>query len=336
MDAGGSLLNRIRSHHGFTLAELLIVVAIIAVLVAIAIPVFNSQLEKSREATDLANVRSAYAEVMTAAITEDHGEAKFDGKTIYQSDGSYVAVVSPLKQQTKGWQSTMPIAIGGVTSDDKVHWKNEPEAGGKCTITYNPKDGSVTFDWGGTPTTQSYPFNTEITDFFESVLYKTPFWEKGDFKDTINCEWDSSCPNSTRVPEIKNVLGQYSNTLLQQEGCTWAFLGDGNRSAKDDQYLCWTSLDTNKVGGNQKIPVLVQRGDGKYYVAEITTQEKSIDNGTSYVAITSDKLKAYTKESSKKKREKALASGEAYGSLTEAYDAYLNALNSSKYDGVRN
>ena len=40
------------SRKGFTLAELLIVVAIIAVLVAVAIPVFGSQLEKSREAAD--------------------------------------------------------------------------------------------------------------------------------------------------------------------------------------------------------------------------------------------------------------------------------------------
>lgn len=48
---------------GFTLPELLIVVAIIAVLVAIAIPVFNSQLHKSRVATDWANVRSYYAEL---------------------------------------------------------------------------------------------------------------------------------------------------------------------------------------------------------------------------------------------------------------------------------
>ena len=38
-----------------------------AVLVAISIPIFTSQLEKSREATDLANIRAAYAEVMTAA-----------------------------------------------------------------------------------------------------------------------------------------------------------------------------------------------------------------------------------------------------------------------------
>jgi len=60
-----------KNNKGFTLAELLIVVAIIAVLVAIAIPVFGAQLEKSREATDAANIRSAYAEIMVKAIDDD-------------------------------------------------------------------------------------------------------------------------------------------------------------------------------------------------------------------------------------------------------------------------
>ena len=54
---------------GFTLAELLIVVAIIAVLVAISIPIFTSQLEKSREAVDAANLRAAYAEVMSDVVS---------------------------------------------------------------------------------------------------------------------------------------------------------------------------------------------------------------------------------------------------------------------------
>ena len=58
---------------GFTLAELLIVVAIIAVLVAIAIPVFTTQLEKSRQATDLANIRSSYAEAMAQYLTDNSG-----------------------------------------------------------------------------------------------------------------------------------------------------------------------------------------------------------------------------------------------------------------------
>ena len=55
---------------GFTLAELLIVVAIIAVLVAIAIPVFSAQLQKSKEAADEANIRSAYAEAVAKVLTE--------------------------------------------------------------------------------------------------------------------------------------------------------------------------------------------------------------------------------------------------------------------------
>ena len=54
---------------GFTLAELLIVVAIIAVLVAIAIPVFSTQLEKSRDAVCMSNIRSAYAEAQAAYLT---------------------------------------------------------------------------------------------------------------------------------------------------------------------------------------------------------------------------------------------------------------------------
>ncbi|MDX8419575.1 prepilin-type N-terminal cleavage/methylation domain-containing protein [Stecheria sp. CLA-KB-P133] len=56
---------------GFTLAELLIVVAIIGVLVAISIPIFSKQLEKSRDAVTVANIRSAYTEAMTEYISPD-------------------------------------------------------------------------------------------------------------------------------------------------------------------------------------------------------------------------------------------------------------------------
>lgn len=56
------------NRKGFTLAELLIVVAIIAVLVAIAIPVFTSQLHNARVAADVANVRAYYAELQSDYI----------------------------------------------------------------------------------------------------------------------------------------------------------------------------------------------------------------------------------------------------------------------------
>ena len=70
-----------KNNKGFTLAELLIFVAIIAVLVAIAIPVFSSQLEASREAVDASNIRAKYAE-MKAAYLADGNCDSVETKTV--------------------------------------------------------------------------------------------------------------------------------------------------------------------------------------------------------------------------------------------------------------
>ncbi|RKM56334.1 type II secretion system protein [Butyrivibrio sp. X503] len=74
-------------NKGFTLAELLIVVAIIAVLVAVAIPVFTAQLNKAKYATDEANARSIYAELTADYLangeqtyTVDNDELDGDGE----------------------------------------------------------------------------------------------------------------------------------------------------------------------------------------------------------------------------------------------------------------
>lgn len=65
------MLKKLNNKKGFTLMEMLIVVAIIAVLVAIAIPVFNGALTKSKEAADVANLRAAYAEWQVKMLTEN-------------------------------------------------------------------------------------------------------------------------------------------------------------------------------------------------------------------------------------------------------------------------
>ena len=66
-----STLKKKLNKKGFTLAELLIVVAIIAVLAAIAIPVFGAQLNKAKHNANVANVRAAYAEVLSTAMIND-------------------------------------------------------------------------------------------------------------------------------------------------------------------------------------------------------------------------------------------------------------------------
>ena len=46
------LLHKKLTKKGFTLAELLIVVAILAILVAVSIPIFTSKLDEAKRATD--------------------------------------------------------------------------------------------------------------------------------------------------------------------------------------------------------------------------------------------------------------------------------------------
>lgn len=297
-----------QNRSGFTLMEMLIVIALIAVLVAIAIPAIASQLERSREAADLANVRAAYAQVSAEALL---GDPQFK-------------VTVALKQKQADWQSANPVNIGGIVhykdQEDTDNWKGVATPNGTCTVSYN-KDHGIILTWSGKAS--AYPFNTNVTNFFPS-LYHTEFWRNGDMKNRDNFEFDSRCENSSYVPAINAEIEQLDNSLLQQKDCTWAYLGNGKDGQEANRYLFWTSLNTNTVGAGKSIPVIIQTGDGKYYVSETTTGQRS---GKSYVTVSKSLNAAEYK--------KILRNGKKYSTLEEAYDAYLVALNSPKYDALR-
>lgn len=301
-----------QNKNGFTLMEMLIVIAIIAVLIAVAIPVFASQLEKAREATDLANVRSAYAKVSTEALLGN----------------SETTVTVNLKQKQADWQSLDPVNIGGIVhyknQGDTDNWKGVAAPNGTCVVSYN-EDCGIILTWSGKadPSTPKYPFNTNETDFF-SPLYDTEFWKSGSMKTNSNFEFDSGCRDSQYVPSITAEIEKLNNSLLQQPDCTWAYLGNGKDGQEANRYLFWTSLNTDKVGAGNKIPVIIQTGDGKYYVSETTTGKR---NGKNYVTISKSLTPSQYKQT--------LKNGEEFSSLEAAYDAYLKALGDSKYDSVR-
>ena len=308
-DKAGILMKQ--NKNGFTLMEMLIVIAIIAVLIAVAIPVFASQLEKAREATDLANVRSAYAQVSTEALLGD----------------SEATVTVNLKQKQADWQSVDPVNIGGIvhskSQGDTKNWIGVAEPNGTCVVSYK-EDYGIILTWSGKadPSTPKYPFNTNETDFFP-LLYGTALWN--DMKDKPNFEFDSRCPDSRYVPSITAAIEKLDNSLLQQPDCTWAYLGDGRDGQEANRYLFWTSLNTNDVGAEKNIPVIIQTGDRKYYVSETTTGKR---NGKDYVTVSKSLI-------TKNQYKEILKKGKEFSTLEEAYDAYLKALGDSEYDSVR-
>ena len=127
-------MNKIKSSKGFTLMEMLIVVAIIAVLVAIAIPTFTTSLNKARVATDEANIRAGYASVMAEILTNQYGEKGSADKVTYelQKDGSVLL-------KTDNAAAANPYKCFGKTSGNT-------EIAGQTVQTWS-KNSTVTYEY---------------------------------------------------------------------------------------------------------------------------------------------------------------------------------------------
>lgn len=287
----------LRNHKGFTLMEMLIVVAIIGVLVAVAIPMFGSHLEKSREAVDLANVRSAYAEVLAASMMGQTDTVK----------------VVQLKQGQDDWQSLDPVNIGGITHyknhPDTANWKGTPTAGGECEVTYDESVG-VCLNWTGGGGSQPAGPNFDFKEVHQKVE-STGLLKQ---HQTSNFEIDSKCTNSTMLPKVRDLLDK--NSLLNYG--TWAYLANTQTASNQCAYLFWTSVNTNDVGAGTKIPVIVSKKDGGYYISETQTAQR-VNKGIPYVAI-ADHI--YRPSDFSK-----YTNGTEYKTLEEAYKAYEELLN---------
>lgn len=97
---------------GFTLIEIMVVIAIIAVLISIAIPVFNGSMKKAANATDAANARNLYAALATMV---NMGDIDFPERSTNANDlqGVWVLVCKGSKYAPDGYSGVIP-SDGGM------------------------------------------------------------------------------------------------------------------------------------------------------------------------------------------------------------------------------
>lgn len=126
------LRERLKDQKGFTLVEMLIVVAIIAILIAVSIPMVTSTLENARHAVDRANFRDAAA-LGTIEYLQDPDNAA----------GTYWYVVDSNSMQGKLEKNTTAPAAAievectcGTIAASGTHLKVVIAADGNVTVSW--------------------------------------------------------------------------------------------------------------------------------------------------------------------------------------------------------
>lgn len=121
------------NNKGFSLVELIIVIAIMAILVGVLAPQYLKYVEKSRKSADLDTLDSIYTACTTAASDAEVTDAP-------SADSTNVAL-------TGSWGSEVKDTLG-ITSMGDLKFKSKSAAGSTPTISYNKASNKFTVKCG--------------------------------------------------------------------------------------------------------------------------------------------------------------------------------------------
>lgn len=134
------------NNKGFSLVELIIVIAIMAVLVVVLAPQYLKYVERSRNSTDLQNATAAVTACQVYAADPEAAKVFTAGTTftIAVTQGA-AAAVSSTNTDTKDAATTAlsdaKIALGDLKCKSKTKWTAYSIVG---TV---EADGNITFDY---------------------------------------------------------------------------------------------------------------------------------------------------------------------------------------------
>jgi type IV pilus assembly protein PilA len=124
------LSKMMKKNEGFTLIELMIVIAIIGILAAIAIPQFSAYRKRSYNA-------AAEADLRNAATAQ---EAYFVDFSSYATDP-----VSKISGATYGLYTSDKVTVGIVSADTEHYIMTSKHSSGDRTYSISGPGGSITY-----------------------------------------------------------------------------------------------------------------------------------------------------------------------------------------------
>lgn len=120
-----------KNNKGFSLVELIVVIAIMAVLVGVLAPQLIKYVEKSREATDIQTCDNIATALKTYYADEE-----------VAASATATTVTVTLGKTELGTVADTAVKDAGLT---KAKIKGTKWTGNKITIVYNKADGTITY-----------------------------------------------------------------------------------------------------------------------------------------------------------------------------------------------